>query len=237
MQSTLKTASGNPISAIQTQRLPKRELVLMFGIPGSGKSTKARYDVSLINRNVGLPADTDPNFNEFGEDITFVSEDGSAYISRSRRSIRAYICSADNYPDLYMDDRINMSLLTSAHDWCQQSVIWCMENGHQIYLDNTNLKPEHWVSYLEIARNFGYTVRFLTPSNKLLFYNIEGVNHFDAQLEYLIRIRSHSSRMIPEKTIRNMYSQYMAVYKIIKNNKLLCGTNPNKWLQIVLNNC
>ncbi len=214
----------------------KKELTIMVGISGSGKSTKSRNDVNSLNKKAGLTVD--PNFSE--EAILAASTGTSATSGTSTTSTdhqsnpitRAFVCSADNFPGLYTDGQINFRLLGDAHEWCYQSVRMCMEGGHQVYLDNTNLRLDLWKDYLNLAKEFGYSVRILTPSNKLLFYELRGKERQDQQLNHVIAIRSTGSKIIPADKIREMESLFTYTMSVILPNKSRCGTDPDKWLQI-----
>jgi predicted kinase len=215
----------------------KKELTFMVGISGSGKSTKARNEVNALNKKAGLTVD--PNFSEDAITGTIPagstdSTDGAGAGSgqESVPTTRAFVCSADNFPDLYTDGRINFGLLGDAHSWCYQSVRMCMEGGHQVYLDNTNLRPDHWVDYLNLAKEFGYTVRMLTPTNKLLFYEVRGKDRQDQQLSHVVAVRSTGSKVIPADKIREMESLFMNTMSTILPAKSRCGSDPDKWLQV-----
>ena len=106
-----------------------------------------------------------------------------------------------------------------------------MEGGHQIYLDNTNIRPDLWGDYLESAKEFGYTVRILTPTNKLLFYEVRGKDRHDQQLAHVIGIRTRGSKIIPANKIEEMEKLFTHTLSWILPNKSKCGTDPEKWLQ------
>ncbi len=203
----------------------KKELTFMIEISGSGKSTKARNDVNALNKKAGLTVD--PNFS----DDTFTqSEDGIPATPETR----AFVCSADNYPDLYnAEGQINFQLLPTAHEWCLQSVRMCMEGGHQVYLDNTNIRPDLWGPYLELAKEFGYSVRILCPTNKLLFYEVRGKDRQDLQLAHVIGVRSRGSKIIPTPKIQEMERLFTHTLSWILPSKSKCGTDPDKWLQAI----
>ncbi len=217
----------------------KKELTIMVGIPGSGKTTKARNDVNALNKKAGLTVE--PNFSEdaiIGSSQSADSQTdsaGSAGAGSGQQSVpttRAFVCSADNFPDLYTDGKINFRLLGDAHAWCLQSVRMCMEGGHQVYLDNTNLRPDQWVDYLYLAKEFGYSVRILTPTNKLLFYEVKGKDRQDLQLAHVVTVRSTGAKVIPTDKIREMESLFMNTMSTILSSKSRCGSDPDKWLQV-----
>lgn len=242
-----------------------RELIIMVGIPGCGKSTKAINDANRLNQSIGLRVD--PNFSEeaivhaptatmpvgpiikSGE-MKEVEEIGETEETKemSDQTIspvqsgsdpkpepqipRVFICSADNFPGLYTRGHLNKSMLQDAHVWCIGSVRICMENDHQVILDNTNLNMDHWIPYLELAKEFGYTIRICVPSKKLLFYDVKGKDRSELQLAYLIQVRSKGSKIIPESTMRTFDKMFLNTLSVINTNKSSCGSDPHKWLTL-----
>ncbi len=252
LQSILKMAGRSSSTPSTTIMSCERQLVIMVGIPGSGKTTKTIQEINKKNKGMGLDPQPNPFYPEevietSTETIQETTQEtnqeaGAACAAASSSSIsttpttkvRAIGCSADNYPGLYTPEGqiTDLGLLPSAHEWCQRSVEECMEKGHEIYLDNTNLRPEFWVDYLRLAQTHGYKVKIVIPTNKLLYYEASGKNTFDQQLAHLKTVRCSGSRRIPEHAMNTMYSQFVSTINFVGLNKGSCGTDPSRWLAV-----
>ena len=119
----------HPVAAVIGAEAPTKELIILRGLPGSGKSSVARQIV-----------------------------DGMTQKERSiDRSV--IVCSADDYfmedgRYVYKPGEQHQ-----AHLACQMSVDRSMANGLRVIIvDNTNVKKEHMRPYLELAEKYGYKV-------------------------------------------------------------------------------
>ena len=111
---------------------------------------------------------------------------------------------ADNYPGLYENGRLQVHLLSKAHEWCQKEVRFAMSEHYPfIVQSNTNLDPRYLLPYLESASYYGYQVRLILPSHGLLYYH----THHN-QISHLIHVRSKGDRVVPEHAMRRMIEQY-----------------------------
>jgi hypothetical protein len=77
--------------------------------------------------------------------------------------------------------------LGAAHNWCKANVKLDMLSGKNVIVSNTNLTPKERKPYLDLAKEFGYTVEVITCNGG--FQNIHGVSE-----ESLERMRK---RFIP----------------------------------------
>jgi predicted kinase len=112
---------------------------------------------------------------------------------------------ADNYPGLYVNGRLQVHLLSKAHEWCQQQVRLAMsEQVPFLVQSNTNLEPRHLLPYLESASYYGYQVRLILPSHGLLYYQTP-----QDQVSYVIQVRSQGERIVPEHAMKRMIDQFV----------------------------
>lgn len=117
----------------------KKEVVLMRGISGSGKST---------------------------------------YIKNNLNDHK--ICSADHY---FINDNneyiFDVNKLTEAHICCMKKYLNLLINDEEkIVVDNTNLKPEEYAPYIQVALSMDYKVKIIevhTSMDKCLKNNNHGV--------------------------------------------------------------
>ncbi len=247
IQAILKMAGARqPTPRTVTPVTCEKQLVIMVGLPGSGKTTKTIQEINKKNKGLGLVPQPNPFYPE--EDIESSTQETSttdsvdaacaagtesiAVGSSSTPKLRAIACSADNYPGLYSPEGqiTDLGLLPAAHDWCQRSVQECMEKGYEIYLDNTNVRPELWISYLEMAQHHGYKVNIVIPTNKLLYYEASGRNTFETQFTYLKTIRCSGTKRIPEHSMTIMNTQCSGAISFVAMNKGTCGTDPTMWI-------
>jgi predicted kinase len=100
----------------------------------------------------------------------------------------ANIWEADMY---FIDNNGNynwdFNKLGAAHNWCKANVKLDMLSGKNVIVSNTNLTPKERKPYLDLAKEFGYTVEVITCNGG--FQNIHGVSE-----ESLERMRK---RFIP----------------------------------------
>lgn len=79
----------------------------------------------------------------------------------------AVICSADQYFMVGGKYCYDSSRLAAAHAYCQSTARKAMvEKKERVIIDNTNADPPHFRPYEEMARQYGYTVRFLVVENR-----------------------------------------------------------------------
>ena len=109
-----------------------KKLVIMRGVPGSGKSTEAEKMVK-----------------EYCEDM----DDWTLGV----------VCSADKYfvrPDGVYD--FSFKTLKNAHKWCRGTAEkWMSKDlgaADLIVIDNTNTRLWEYETYLDLAKQYGYTV-------------------------------------------------------------------------------
>jgi len=134
------------------------------------------------------------------------------------------ICEADKFPNLYDNDgNIDFDKLPLAHEECKRCVKSKMESHTGVIVQsNTNLdlgdrgiKP-----YIELAKEYNYTVQFILPKNDLLHFELPeeigktSVERRAIQIAHLIKSRSVESKdkegfkIIPEAGINRMVANF-----------------------------
>lgn len=107
-----------------------KTLVIMQGIPGSGKSTVAK---GIRAQTAGVILSTD----EFWYEVT---KDGVSWRGE--------------------DYNFDPTRITEAHEWNQMRADHSMAaDSLCVIIDNTNIKREHVLPYLVLAAKYGYTVQ------------------------------------------------------------------------------
>lgn len=142
-----------------------RTMILMIGIPGSGKSTKA----------------------------TAIREEAVANLMSVEK------CSADDFfmtaNGIYNFDRTK---LFKAHSTCQGKARKAMQTGIQlVIIDNTNINMKDRRDYLEMAKEYGYTV-VTEVMNTPLEVCLERNN------------KRTADRKVPEDVVKRMYESLQA---------------------------
>lgn len=113
-------------------------LVLIRGIPGSGKTTHARHLVKSLGRFDHLDYMDKPNVVHFEADMFFCRNPGNEY-------------------------KFDPSKLKDAHGWCQESAENAMKQGiNHVIISNTFVKRWEMQKYLDLAREYGYDVQEVT---------------------------------------------------------------------------
>ena len=111
-----------------------KQLILLRGLPGSGKSTAAKlFDKAL----------------HFEADMYFLDADG-------------------NY-------QFDASKIKNAHNWCRDSVMDAMKEGHPIVVvSNTFTQEWEMEAYYLLAEELGYRVISMIVENRHAGKNIHG---------------------------------------------------------------
>ena len=114
---------------------PKRTLILMQGVPGSGKSTVAESILRDL-RSMYDPEDGLRLFQKISTDDYWYEKGGGVYA-------------------------FDHGLLGLAHFWNQERCQAAMaeDNAWVIIVDNTNRTCESVKPYVELAKTFGYTIQ------------------------------------------------------------------------------
>lgn len=111
-----------------------KQLILLRGLPGSGKSTAAKlFDKAL----------------HFEADMYFLDADGNYQFDASR--------------------------IKNAHNWCRDSVMDAMKEGHPIVVvSNTFTQEWEMDAYYLLAEELGYRVISMIVENRHAGKNIHG---------------------------------------------------------------
>ena len=116
--------------------MPK-ELIIARGLPGSGKSTAI--------------------------DLHAATAVESGFLDWTGGSPAAWHASADDYwgyPYTFVPEK-----LSEAHLYCKlQALVGMKHQAHFVYIDNTNIKCKDYKVYVDMAKEHGYTVKYLESS-------------------------------------------------------------------------
>lgn len=105
------------------------------------------------------------------------------------------IVSADHYFMVGDEYRFDSSKLGEAHAQCMKRFYGALETKMSIVVDNTNIKNEHFIEYLESASNNGYRIGVI---------EVGAVN-----LPFLPdKYEERNVHSVPRKTIERQYSQF-----------------------------
>lgn len=94
---------------------------------------------------------------------------GKSTVAKALAGQDGAVCEADNY---FVSDydgvyRYDAKKIGLAHGWCKDITQNAMENKIPVVvLSNTNTDPNHFKSYEEMAKKFGYTVIHLIVENR-----------------------------------------------------------------------
>lgn len=108
-----------------------QEIILIRGLPGSGKTTFAERLRDALTTASGLPS---PNDQYYGH------------------------LEADMYFDEYHDGKFEGWLIPQAHDWCQAQAEMSLEQGENVIISNTFSTIKEMTPYLELAGEHGARV-------------------------------------------------------------------------------
>lgn len=137
--------------------------------------------------------------------ILLVGPPGSGK-STFAKSISQYVAEADSFPGLYLNGILQPSLLPKAHQSCKNQVeTWMKKKIMLIVQSNTNLHKQSFESYLDLAIQYGYQVRFILPFYGLLYY--PGIA-LKEQTEHIIAIRSQGDKIVPRHAMQRMIDQF-----------------------------
>lgn len=125
-----------------------RVLILVRGLPGSGKSTAAEV---LAQNKIDLL--------EFG------------LASKSDT-----ICTADDYFMVGGEYKWNAKDIGRAHEWCQEKCRTAMRNNeHRIFVANTTTTQKEMKPYYDMSNEFGYNVISIIVENRHGGKNVHNV--------------------------------------------------------------
>ena len=137
--------------------------------------------------------------------ILLVGPPGSGK-STFAKSISQHIAEADSFPGLYLNGILQPSLLPKAHQSCKSQVeTWMKSKVGLIVQSNTNLQKQSYESYIDLAIQYGYQLRFILPFYGLLYYPGIKTNE---QKEHIITIRSQGDKIIPRHAMQRMIDQF-----------------------------
>jgi ABC-type iron transport system FetAB ATPase subunit len=156
--------------------------------------------------------------------IIGVSGSGKSSLAKTMANC---ICEADSYPNLYKDGILVTSKLSAAHQACIERVEQFMMARMDIVQSNTNLDLRSIKPYIELAKQYTYTVHLILPKHDLLHYTLTDMSRA-AQIAALVNVRSQGDKRVPFNVIQSMISQYDTVYPIF--SKMASETDPVKLL-------
>ena len=88
----------------------------------------------------------------------------------------AVICEADQYFYIDGEYRFNPAKLKEAHSWCQTIVRHLMSNSKpQVVISNTSTTEKELQPYLDLAKQYGYSVISLIVENRHGNSSVHGV--------------------------------------------------------------
>ena len=144
-----------------------KTLVLMKGLPGSGKSTLSR-ELAQANQS-------------------------------------SVILSTDEY---FMDEnnnyRFNALLLGAAHTWNQNRCREHMQAAYQlIIIDNTNVVSKEARPYVDMAKQYGYTIKVVEPNT-----------WWAKDVDECVKRNTHN---VPRESISRMAARYQSMEEFCKD--------------------
>ena len=115
-----------------------QELILIRGLPGSGKSYLADWLKTVLNY--------DPDWWDGSEHMWF------------HRETDQFFCS-----DKYVNDyKFDASKLKEAHQWCQNEVRGILNSGCSVIVSNTFTRIWEMQPYIDMAKEFGAKLTVIT---------------------------------------------------------------------------
>jgi predicted kinase len=145
--------------------------------------------------------------------IVGVSGSGKSSLAKT---MSACLCEADAYPNLYENGVLVSSKLSAAHQSCIERVEQCMMARMDIVQSNTNLDLRSIKPYLELAKQYTYTVHVILPKHDLLHYPLKDMSR-PSQMTALVNARSQGDKRVPFNVIQRMINQYDTLYPIFSN--------------------
>lgn len=143
-------------------------------------------------------------------------------------------CSADKFPGLYgLDGKtFTRSLLRRAHQRCQEDCeLHCSDGINYVVIDNTNLVLADLLIYLECAKKYDYTVKFIVPKRGSLLH----FYHSGDEMEHIRSVRCSDGchRFIPESSIEQMLKRFLTMQEFYYRNIETCGSDPKLWEDVI----
>jgi predicted kinase len=126
--------------------------------------------------------------------------------STHARTLFGEVCEADTYPGLYHNGVLQPSLLSTAHQSCQQQVEECMKQGIPVVQSNTNLDVRSIHPYLILAQRYHYQVSIRLPEYDLLYFSNDWTR--EQQIQHLIRARSSGDKIVPSNVLYRMVETF-----------------------------
>jgi hypothetical protein len=169
--------------AVEYEFFFKPQVIIIRGIPGSGKSTMIK---KLLASRLLPDGELEESLNKAVE-----------------------ICSADHYfinnesgEYVFVPENIG-----KAHGYCQIKFIEALHRKvPTIFVDNTNIKKEHYQFYIDNAIKEGYNVQTVHPKNMdELLDNIHDSSFVENKIEEFYERNVHQ---VPLTTIKSMLNSW-----------------------------
>ncbi|MCX6722730.1 MAG: ATP-binding protein [Candidatus Staskawiczbacteria bacterium] len=122
------------------------------------------------------------------------------------------VFSTDDFWRVEGEYRFDVRKLGIAHEWNRQRAEKAMQEGISpvvIDIDNTNIKHNDFLPYLQAAKKYGYSIKYAepswhpdlkTPEGK---WNIDFINKLQKE-----RLLKDKTKNIPEDVVKGMVNQY-----------------------------
>lgn len=188
-----------------------KTLYLFIGPPGSGKSFKAKDIISdALKNNI--------NVNH------------------------TCICETYNYPNLcYVNDKnqymINKNKLPSGQYACNVATENLMKMKIPIIIQsNSNTTLNDIIAYLFMARKYNYRINFVSPSNKLLYYDT-GIQYSEIDqinVIKIIKMSEYPNIYLPFNEIMTQIYNFKILLKMLTNYEMIDMHDPKEIISKML---
>ena len=147
----------------------KKIFYLVYGVPGSGKSTYVEKELKTKYKNL----------QHFEADMFFYNKNGVYQFNPKKLGLAHMWCHLQHFEaDMFFYNKngvyqFNPKKLGLAHMWCQTKFIEAMKNGFPVCVSNTSLTPKEREVYFTQATAHDYEihVHYCTGG----FQNVHGV--------------------------------------------------------------
>jgi len=161
----------------------------------------------------------------------------TTWINKKLLKENSVIIDANDYLNVHYTKDISDTEIHESKYWCIDEFKKHIDKEHVI-LCLINNRPDCWLEFLKIAKEYEFEVKYHLPINKLLYYEAKTGSTFNDQYKYLDKfVKNYRNKKGDDEATDNIFNKLVSSLQsslaFIYTNKNILGNNVEKWIETI----